>query len=166
MLDERWRELVGFPQYQVSDYGCVRRADTGRILKQQLTHQGRPVIYLRDSSGLCRLVTIHSAVLTAFVGQRPKGCDASHLNGNRADNRITNLCWESPSANHSRKLDHGTLVHGERHKCSKLKTRDVLDIRHRVSQGETQISLAKQYGVSAARVSKIIRGEGWPHIGA
>jgi hypothetical protein len=40
-------------------------------------------------------VTIHGAVLEAFVGPRPEGMEACHNNGNPAANRLENLRWDT-----------------------------------------------------------------------
>lgn len=165
-MGERWQALVGFPRYEVSDLGRVRHRETKRIRKLQMSHQGRPVTYLTDATGRNRIVPIHSAVLTAFVGPRPYGCDASHINGTRTDNRLANLCWETPGVNHRRKLAHGTLVHGEKHKCSKLKAVQVRNIRQLADRGTSYSVLSDRYGVSVTRIGMIVRGEAWKHIGA
>ena len=40
----------------------------------------------------------------------------------------------------------------------------VLDIRRRVELGETQTSLAKEYGVSCAAISNIFTGRTWKTV--
>jgi hypothetical protein len=57
---------------------------------------------------------LHTVMLETFVGKRPEGAQASHKNGNRADNRVDNLAWETPSENNRRKEAHGTAMFGER----------------------------------------------------
>lgn len=111
-----------------------------------------------------RLASVHVLVLEAFVGPRPRGHDASHLNGNKLDNRPENLVWETRSDNIRRKLQHGTLVHGEKHKCSKLKEHEVLDIRLRAAAGERKARLAREYEVSRTLVGFIVSNRAWPHL--
>ena len=41
-------------------------------------------------------VLVHRIVALAFLGPRPEGLEVSHLNGDDRDNRIENLCYESP----------------------------------------------------------------------
>ncbi len=38
---------------------------------------------------------VHRLVLEAFVGPRPKGCNANWLDGNRQNNRLDNLEWRA-----------------------------------------------------------------------
>jgi len=66
-----------------------------------------------------RSVFAHVVVLEAFDGSRPEGYQASHLNGDRCDNRIANLAWETPVQNNRRKALHGTQPAGDKHPCSR-----------------------------------------------
>ena len=44
-------------------------------------------------------ILVHHAVLLAWVGPRPEGCQCDHLNGNNVDNRCCNLQWVTQSEN-------------------------------------------------------------------
>ena len=44
-----------------------------------------------DIDGAPRLVA--ELVLTAFIGPKPPGAVARHLNGDKTDNRLENLSW-------------------------------------------------------------------------
>jgi len=98
----------------------------------------------------------------AFVGPKPKGWEASHLNGNCIDNRLLNLRWESRSANFARKKEHGTNLDGEHHHNARLSNRDIKRIR--AFRGVTQIKIAKHFGISQAHVSAIKNHLKWKHI--
>jgi hypothetical protein len=89
--DEIWRPSLRFPRYHASTLGRIQNAETGHILRPYRMRNG----YLQVN--LCgNTVTAHTIVLEAFSGPRPKGYQASHLNGDRADNRAENLVWETP----------------------------------------------------------------------
>jgi|SRR6185295_1249953 len=171
-MSERWLPIDGFDGvYEISDAGRVRRtidgcggAYAGDIIKGTVDRLGYVRHGLRLPNGKAKVISPHSAVLKAFIGPRPHKFDASHLNGIKTDNRLVNLCWESSSDNHRRKLEHGTLVHGERHKCSKLKTENVIDIRSRIAAGERKASLAAEYGVSKTLIGYIEKRRAWPHV--
>ena len=171
MINEQWKDLSGFDGvYQISDHGRTRRTIDGKG-GYKAGHIHRPcLIYgyhhvVLPCNGKPKLIRIHCAVLTAFVGPKPAGCTGSHLNGIRTDNRVSNLCWETSGDNNRRKLAHGTLVHGEKHKCSKLKEYQVKQLRAMARAGASGISLAKRYGVSNTTVCRIIAGKSWPHAG-
>lgn len=57
----------------------------------------------------------------------------------------------------------GWIPKGEAHGNSKLVTSQVIDIRRRNSQGESQRSLAREFGVSQHCIYSVING-GWSHV--
>lgn len=54
---------------------------------------------------------------------------------------------------------------GEKRDDSKLTKGDVVEMRELYQDGWTQDELASQYPVNQARISEIVRGEAWPHVG-
>ena len=56
-------------------------------------------INVRDALGKMRTHLAHVWVLEAFVGPRPKGAVARHLNDDPVDNRLENLSWGSRTEN-------------------------------------------------------------------
>ena len=53
---------------------------------------------------------------------------------------------------------------GEKSPLSKLKESDVIKIRACLKNGETQISIARKFGVVQQNISNIKNGKGWKHI--
>jgi hypothetical protein len=53
---------------------------------------------------------------------------------------------------------------GELNPYAKLTERDVVEIRRRVSAGETQKSVAHEYEVDIATINKIVHRKTWPHV--
>jgi hypothetical protein len=53
---------------------------------------------------------------------------------------------------------------GERNGRAKLRDADVPAIRARIAAGETNITIAKEYGVSDVVISTIRRGTRWKHV--
>lgn len=168
-LRNDWRAIPKFSDYEINPDGVVRRRvakrghSVGTVINITPDRKGYPRRALIADDGGYRLLSVHVAVLEAFVGPRPIGHDASHLNGVRSDCRLENLCWETSSANHQRKLQHGTLIHGEQHKCSKLKLEQVQEIRSRAARGDLKADLARHYNVSKTLVGKIVAGTAWMH---
>lgn len=107
----KWRTFPRENRYEVSTCGCARNAATLRHLAPRQLKAGG---YLRFQFGAGLEEYAHRAVLETFVGPSPSGFHASHLNGNKQDNRLSNLAWEDPATNNRRKIDHGTAMFGER----------------------------------------------------
>ena len=119
-----WRPVVGFEgSYEVSDTGLVRGVD--RIDAAGRRWRGRVFSTLGcDKDGyiqqtLCRgtirrSAKTHILVLEAFVGPRPEGAVARHLDGDHKNNSAGNLVWGSSSENGLDRVAHG--VHNETRK--------------------------------------------------
>jgi len=90
---ETWRDVPGFEDtYLVSDSGRV-----ARIMKAPPTSRYHRInVNIGDK---VRTFLAHVWVLEAFVGPRPEGQLARHLNDNPQDNRLENLQWGTPAEN-------------------------------------------------------------------
>lgn len=112
---ERWLPVIGYEShYEVSNFGRVAslkhrwgQRNQPLILKASPMGTGYPrVTLVKDSKQEYRLV--HHLVLEAFVGPRPKGCEAEHYDGIRTNASLHNLRWATPKENASDKTRHGT----------------------------------------------------------
>ncbi|UOE45960.1 NUMOD4 motif-containing HNH endonuclease [Agromyces larvae] len=114
---ERWRRVVGFEAtHLVSDGGQVRTIDRhdrlgrfrkGVALRPSTLNGGHQMVRLA-LDGNQKPALVHRLVLEAFVGPAPEGTEGCHNDGNPANNRLENLRWDTPSANHRDKREHGT----------------------------------------------------------
>lgn len=98
---EKWRDIEGFPGYQVSNLGRVRSFRKGkpRILKPNSGGRtGYPYIGIY-CDGKIYTKKIHRLVATAFI-QNPDNLPiVNHIDGNRENARLENLEWCSQSRN-------------------------------------------------------------------
>ena len=165
-----WKNIDGFPGYQVSSQGQVRSwlpernnaplPKEPRILKFLVTKAGyRQVNIYRD--GKRRVVRIPILVAEAFHGPRPQGLVIRHLNGNRVDDRAVNLKWGTSQENSDDMRRHGTWLHGEPVHTSKLTETDVREI---LESNESNLSLGHKYGVTPGSICHIRKGRSWKHI--
>lgn len=91
----------------------------GRIL-QQIPHPRFG--YMRVSlsrEGVVSVRSVHSLVTEAFIGPRPLGHEVRHLDGNPANNRLSNLTYGTRAQNEADKRAHGTNYPANRDACSK-----------------------------------------------
>lgn len=148
MDKEIWLEILGFPDYYISNHGLVRTLiprnrnskppEIPRYLKINITANGycRVSIRKKSENNKSKSLFIHSLVLTTFKGPRPLGMQCCHKDGIKTNNYIHNLRWGTPSENTIDQVKHG--VHGglkrvgELHPNSKLSDKQVLDIKNRV----------------------------------
>lgn len=168
-MTEEWRPVVGYEgQYEVSNLGRVRslarevkngrgvRRLRERILKPRRRNQyGHAGVVLTGQ----RHRTVHSLVAEAFIGPRPEGLEVRHLNGDRTDNRATNLAYGTRSENHR-----DCYFYGGKHGRGKLTRGQVLEIKERLAHGEQQSRIAKCYDVNDGTIHEIRTGKTFSYI--
>ncbi len=92
IINEEWRSIDGYINYQVSNIGRVRNADTGKILKPKIEDNGYYRIGLRKD-GDRKFFSIHRLVAHEFI-ENPDGKHfVDHIDNNRANNCFNNLRW-------------------------------------------------------------------------
>ncbi|HZL00473.1 MAG TPA: HNH endonuclease [Caulobacteraceae bacterium] len=156
---EAWREYPIDPRYEVSDMGRVRRKGASpRRPHHAAGNYPKIVFSMPGSKPIGRHV--HTMVLETFIGPRPPGAQASHINGAAGDARLVNLAWETISENNRRKDGHGTTAWRNIHH-SRLTPTDVAAIRTSVEKTKV---LAAQYGVTMQHINLIRRGGSWKWI--
>lgn len=168
-MTEEWRAVVGYEGlYEVSSLGRVRSLDRtvpysggtprrvkGREIRCEPNANGYPRVSLSGR----KFKLIHVLVAEAFLGPKPELCEVRHLNGNRADPRLSNLAYGTQSEN-----AHDCYDYGGRSGRGKLFREEILEIRRRLSEGETQTSLAKAYNVTRQTIGNIKSGKTFSYI--
>jgi DNA-binding transcriptional regulator YiaG len=166
------RDIPGFAGYRVSAEGVVWSCRTHDPLRPfsgvwkrralGLTTNGYLYVVMSPSPKAVRkLRQVHRLVLEAFVGPCPEGMEARHLDGDKRNNRLENLCWGTPKENASDRERHGTHPRGESSPVAKLTAADVEAIRRLKAEGVSLGELSRRYGVSHIHVRRIVRGESW-----
>jgi HNH endonuclease/NUMOD4 motif len=165
---EVWKEVPGFPSYEVSDMGNVRswKLKNGRgiakspSLLKPSSIKGKK--YLRVTlldDGKVVTWKVHRLVLLAFVGECPEGMEGCHNNGDATDNRLENLRWGTKESNVKDIETHGNLLTGDKHPNSLIPEEDVPAIMLEIQTARKGLSktysgviakIASRYGVSRA----------------
>lgn len=166
---ETWREIPGFPDYEVSDEGRVRSWKEGRdgghgprILRQMVSPDGYRHLFLYRDGRMFKM-RVHSAVLLAFVGPCPEGEECRHLDSDPSNNRLDNLAWGDRLDQWRDRRRQGRAPHGEHHPSHKLTEADVRKIR-RLKQSASARELAGLFGVSHTTILAAVRGKRWSHV--
>jgi hypothetical protein len=100
---------------------------------------------------------VHTLVMETFVGPRPEGQECRHLNGNRQDNRLSNLQWGTKLENGGDKAKHGSSK-GLKHGRQRLTPFQVFMLRE---SSVGNYVLAKQFGVAGTSINHIKLGKNW-----
>jgi hypothetical protein len=108
MAAEEWRPIVGFPDYVVSNTGRVVSYRRGKPyeMRGSCNQRGYRMVML-SGDGVKTLRTVHRLVATAFLGPLPEGMETRHLDGDKANNAVSNLGFCTPSENILDQVKHG-----------------------------------------------------------
>lgn len=108
---------------------------------------------------------VHRMVALAFLGEPPENCNlVCHLDDVKTNNIVTNLMWGDPAENARQMVERGRSCRGSRMNTSKLKPKQVLDIRVASKSGESTTKIAERYGVTHAAIWLIINNRNWKHL--
>ena len=89
---EIWRPIKDFNNYEVSDFGNIRNKYLG-LLRLSVSNNGYQHVKLCDGAKHRRDCLVHQLVAQAFVPQPEGKHCVTHLNGDKMDNRASNLKW-------------------------------------------------------------------------
>lgn len=107
--------------------------------------------------------TVHRKVCEDVNGLPPTSRhEAAHSCGKGHEGCCakSHLSWKTPAENQADRLIHGTDFRGEKCPTSKLKedqVREIISLKGK----ETNVSVAKRYGISVGHVSEIQNGKTW-----
>lgn len=169
-LTETWRSIPGFPSYEASDHGRVRRVSqiisgrwgptrwTGRQMTQRENPRGYFIVTL-SQGGKAVTREVHRLVCLAFHGVPRDGrSQAAHRDGIKSNNVEGNLRWATVTENKADMLEHGTRLRGETAPLAKLTEIEVRQIRR---SGRPAAEDAVKYGVSISTISAIRLRKRW-----
>lgn len=175
---ERWLPVPGWEGlYEVSDLGrvkslgrwYVRRSDGARrwhherVLTPSADNMGYPRVCLYAGGKETRYhVRVHALLMAAFVGPRPQGLDVCHRDGDKRNNVLSNLRYDTRSENKRDDACNGVFC-GQKVCWAILTEDDVRELRDRKerSPGTSYTMLAREFGVSPAAVYKAVTRKTW-----
>jgi hypothetical protein len=95
---ENWKSIDGYCNYEVSWWGRVRNATTGRILKNSITPNVYLVVGLTKNK-IKKTHNVHQLVAREWVSNPEEKRCVDHIDGNRANNHYENLRYATYSEN-------------------------------------------------------------------
>lgn len=152
-MEEVWKDIDGFPNYQVSDRGRVRNITSGQILRPGLGGVGYLTVALyKDHTA--KTFNVHQLVCDAFIGKKPAGMTINHKDGNKQNNWLSNLEIVSYSENLRHAYDLDLNKHPKAVRI--IETGEVFD---------SQYECAKAIDGDAANISYCLSGKLKSHKG-
>ena len=164
---EDWRAVPTWEGlYEVSSLGRVRSVE--RLVKFSDGRVRRFPAIVRsahvDGFGYRKLtlkqtvrqerVLVHHLVAAAWLGARPSGFEVCHTDGNKTNNAVGNLRYDTRASNRADSVRHGTSIRPSMRKLTDPQVAAIRAARGLVPLAE----LAERYGTSKTHVCNIQRG--------
>ncbi len=188
-----WCVIPSCPNYEASSDGDVRRVGKQMPLKPGRLRAGY-LSYGLSHQGVVTRHLGHTLIAEAFHGRCPDGCEVNHIDRVKWNNAKDNLEYLThlknvQHAHHDGAYETGDrhwtrraperLARGDRHGsflkpetirrgtlngCAKVTEGDVRYIKRMFAEGETQTTIAKQFGIGQTQVSNIVTDKQWRHL--
>ena len=183
---EVWKPIPDYEGlYEASDEGQVRSLDRmvaqlgaktksikGKTLRSHISTNKYLTVGLWKMGKQSHML-VHFAVASAFIGERPLGHQVCHNDGDRLNNEASNLRYDTVSENMRDTVRHGTSkIHlcsgfGEKNGNVKLMESEVVEIKRRISFGESLRAISNDYSqVTYSTIKRINQGKIWASVGA
>lgn len=173
-----WKAVPGFVGwYEAHPSGLIRSVDreivvsrkdgrtysircAGKLLRADGVGYPHVVLW---KEGVGKSIRVANCVAKTFLGERPDGQYVCHKNGDSSDSSLQNLYYGTPAQNVEDMRRHGTMCCGELTPWARLTEDNVRYIRSN-PDNLLQRELGAIFGISQARVSRILNREQWKHV--
>ena len=151
-MDEEWRTIARNNNYEVSNYGRIRRKCNKRIKIAETCKSGYPTIRLSYGiPGKGTHYSIHKLVAEAFL-PNPKGLPCvNHIDGDKTNNYVDNLEWCTYSHNNKHAYDNGL----KKPSNQIISIEDRKQIEKMYQSGIKIIAIADMFGVTTKAIYKL-----------
>ncbi|MEC1289529.1 MULTISPECIES: HNH endonuclease [Bacillus mojavensis subgroup] len=156
--------LAEFPGYGITNHSRVINLKKKTVLKTKIDSQGyTKVILYKEGKQVGKRV--HRLVALNFI-PNPKNLPfVNHIDGNKANPKLSNLEWVTPKGNAQHALKHGLLLIGEKSPKAKITELQALSILNDFKSGKSIKELSEIYTyASKTIITKICLRQKWKHL--
>jgi DNA-binding CsgD family transcriptional regulator len=149
--------------YSVNIEGVVKNLD-GLHMKPALNGGGYLYVTLfKDGKRYNKM--LHRLVAETFIPNPENKPQVNHIDGNKLNNVIENLEWNTQFENMNHSVEIGSSPRGEKSYLAKLSEKEVIAIRELYAGNVTTTELSDIFGVNRGTISGIVLGKNWKHVG-
>ena len=171
ILEEIWKCILEYPDFEISDHGNIRRIATDKVLKKSIGSTGYyQVCVSLGQRGKQKLFKIHREVAKAFIPNPENKPHINHIDGDKLNPHVSNLEWVTHLENMKHAFNNDLIVMPKGEDCynSVLTESDILFIRQNYSPyGKSGLSgreLATMFNVHHKTIQAIINYHKWKHL--
>lgn len=146
-------------RYCAGSDGLIYSLKTNKPIFQELNPiTGRYQVNLWRN-GISKTVNVHVLICSAFHIKHSQSTECSHLNGNKLDNKPSNLQWETTSQNLNRRYEHGTDDNGYKNSRSKLTMIQLEEVRNMILNNISYSTISNKFNISKPTITRIKKRE-------
>jgi hypothetical protein len=164
-MTEIWKAIPEWPEYEASTYGRIKRikktmgAKSGACLNPWVSNNGYLTIGLSRNSKV-KTMSVHRLIALTFLGNF-EGLDVCHYDGNKFNNNLENLRFDTRKGNMSDSVRLGKVAKGEKSGGSKYTQEFVKQLKIELKNGAIKKQLALKYKMPLSTVYGIADGRNW-----
>ena len=175
-MKEIYKDIPGWDgYYQASNLGNIKSVTRivnhkrlgqqtvyERILKPNIVCGYRQVILSKD--GKRNYQKVHRLVAETFISNPDSKKQVNHIDGNKLNNCIDNLEWNTPSENQIHAFNKGLSKprRGKANNFTKLTKEQVIEIKKLLKQKtHSHRQIGEIYGVTRQAIGRINTGKNW-----
>lgn len=171
----QYATIPGLSRYRFGDDGTfwTNRNTRGNLtswreLHGTITRKGYRRTILSADDGGHMSALIHCLILTAFRGPCPEGMECCHHDGNKLNNRLDNIRWDTPKANAADTIRLGRQpnLRGSRNGRALLDEPKVAQIKAAILAGQGDDTIRRRFDLTRNQYFKIKGGRTWAHVAA
>lgn len=176
MENEIWKTIKGYEtNYEISNLGRVRSIDriykrtfnttrklTGKILKPFLVNGNYLCVYLCNDAGK-KSHKVHRLVATHFIPNEENKREVNHIDGNRQNNQLNNLEWNTRAENNLHSYLHlgkkppmkgktGSKCKNSKQVVQLTKQGETIKVWNSITEAQNKL------GIAGTNISKCCRG--------